>query len=946
MGRRAYVLDGITGAILKQCRLPKPCSHMAYSPPRLGPPKLVAIFCDGSLWSLEGFDPTEAARGGGIGDGATRFRRLHAPTVKDKRLALRRNARGTMAFCASPNGPGAEPLCIFAVVGEKELRFATIRRPGGGNDGASSGGSANISPAVSPTSPLSNASDRTSDRTSAAHEPPVKLRGEPKKTPIAFVCSHPDLSPRICAGYVDGTVRVYDLATCAVAAAFRIPPPIGAKRGTAAPTCAVCVRLPPARHHHGGGGHHGWEGGGHGAGGGTVGEAAVAIGDATGRITLWPMRPGSVYGGTGGTGVTGGGTGGGFGTDGGFGSDDFDDGSYPADGSSSDPRGDAKGRKTAAEMVDEAQASPPDMNRRGACPVIALQTLPANGGIVALVGSFGSAAADDDDAAECSTQAWRVEDDGGSSFYIRLARGGDGSYPRVPSLPPSATRACIATHPSQLKFSAVAVGTVHIPGEERSRGEPAKNARGKRGSPPAPSPPFTVFISEGAGLVPAGVTADDAFTCELAAVRGVDVEATTSATPPARHREAFALGGDAVWAVDLSEGPGGKMKTRVPKAGDPDVASNDDGGVGGGGGGGGGRIDRYARRLEHSPASSAFLIASGPAGASCDRIGAWKEGVPSPCVHAGRDATFVGNADACFSVLSVDGRTLSLFAVDSPKARMAAYALDGECDRVFRGPSPNAVAFSALDWPDTNRRERVRSGASAKARSDGPRGCFGVLHNVDGRGRRMEGYLTLEPRERVVRALFQRVPELRDVDPDGTPAGAVAVLTSRSRLLLAEYRGGGEKGEPCVMTKLSETPPDVSVGSCAWFGPALVYTESNGAMGMLTWHAPIDGGTHRAGCVLPLCGGGVGAAADAHRGGTLLTFTEDAAVCLHPTGDPPPAPPACTSRPIAFMDALCVAWGSVCDSRKSRSLPVPLDGARRAVATAAGRFDAARVSAR
>ena len=202
----------------------------------------------------------------------------------------------------------------------------------------------------------------------------------------------------------------------------------------------------------------------------------------------------------------------------------------------------------------------------------------------------------------------------------------------------------------------------------------------------------------------------------------------------------------------------------------------------------------------------------------------------------------------------------------------------------------------------------------------------------------MEGYLTLEPNERVVRALFQRVPELSDVDPDGTPAGAVAVLTSRGRLLLAEYRGGGEKGEPCVMTKLSETPPDVSVGSCAWFGPALVYTESNGAIGMLSWHDTND-------VVLPLCGGGVGAAANAD-GGTLLTFTEDAAVLLHPTGDPPPAPPACTSRPIAFMDALCVAWGSVCDSRASRSLPVPVDGARRAVATAAGRFDASRVSAR
>ena len=103
-------------------------------------PKLVAIFCDGSLWSLDGFDPTEAARGGGIGDGATRFRRLHAPTVKDKRLALRRNARATLAFCASPNqtsGTGEGPLCVFAVVGEKELRFATIRgNPGGGVNGS------------------------------------------------------------------------------------------------------------------------------------------------------------------------------------------------------------------------------------------------------------------------------------------------------------------------------------------------------------------------------------------------------------------------------------------------------------------------------------------------------------------------------------------------------------------------------------------------------------------------------------------------------------------------------------------------------------------------------------------------------------------------------------------------------------------------------------------
>ena len=431
----------------------------------------------------------------------------------------------------------------------------------------------------------------------------MKLRGEPKKTPIVFVCAQgtDPRDTRVCAGYADGTCRVFDVLTGAVSAAFRIPPPTGAKRGTpCAPTCAVCVRLPPARHQS-----ERWERGGEREG--RDGEAAIAVGDTSGRITLWPMRPGSVYGGTGGSAGTGGiGTaGGGFGGDSlGFGSDDFDDGSYPAENGSDANARDAKGGKkpTAAEMVDEAQASPRGGGRGGSdCPVIALQTLPANGGIVALVGSFGDkdAGGDDTAGAECSnTQGWTVEDDGGSSFYIRLARGRrlPVCAPRVPSLPPSATRACIATHPSQLKFSAVAVGTLVDAGDERRAERANSSSRGEKkasspapssSSSPAPSPPFTVFISEGSGVVPAGVVAADAFTCELAAVRCVDVEATTSATPPARRREVFALGGDAVWAVDLSEGPGGKMKTRVPKAGDPDVASNDDGGGGGGGGAGG-----------------------------------------------------------------------------------------------------------------------------------------------------------------------------------------------------------------------------------------------------------------------------------------------------------------------------------------------------------------------
>ena len=622
-----------------------------------------------------------------------------------------------------------------------------------------------------------------------------------------------------------------------------------------------------------------------------------------------------------------------------------------------DPKGTNRGkeRKPPAELVDEVQASPAG---QPGCPVLALDVLPEHGGIIALVGSVRV----EDGAPRSTPQAWRVEfdgTDGGTSSsgggYFRLVRGESslGCAPSTPDLPPSATRACIATHRSQLKFSAVAVG-VSNPGGVSNGSSPNGGLDGRRD---APAPPFTVFLSEGSGAVPAGF-GDGA--CELAAVRGVDVAATTSQTPPARHPEVYALGGDAVWAIDLAAGPSGKFKTRVPVAGTPDA--NRHGTDGGGRGesrygspdGGRGGSNRHARRLEHSTAASAFLIASGPAasgsssssnsssnvhssGVPCDRISAWKEGIPSPCVHEGRAATFVGADDACFSVLSVDGRELSLYANDAPRSRMAHYKLDRSCDLVFRGPSPNAVAFSSIGDVATNKP-----------------GIFGLLHNAEGRGKCMRGWLPLKPGERVRRAFFQKIDELAassssSDETHGKPTGAVAILTDQSRLVLAEWHGSGEKGEPCVMTALTETPKDRRVSSCAWVGPALLFTEANGSIGVLTWHdddrtSDNVGHGSGSGSVLSLCGGGLGAGAS--DGGALLTFTEDAAVLLHATGDSPPAPPASSSRPIAFMDALCVAWGSMCDSRTTRGLPAPVDAARRAVATAAGRYDASRVSER
>ena len=150
----------------------------------------------------------------------------------------------------------------------------------------------------------------------------MKLRGEPKK-PIAFICGDPDLSPKIIAGYVDGSIRVYDLTSSQVDVTFRLPPPIGSKRGASpAPTCAVGFKLPASSARGGGNASYGREGR----------EAVVAIGDVTGRVSLWPIRAGSVYDKQPGFGGGGFGGRGGFGGGGGFGSDEFDDGDVGGSG--------------------------------------------------------------------------------------------------------------------------------------------------------------------------------------------------------------------------------------------------------------------------------------------------------------------------------------------------------------------------------------------------------------------------------------------------------------------------------------------------------------------------------------------------------------------------------------------------------------------------------------
>ena len=588
-------------------------------------PKLVAIFCDGSLWSLDGFDPTEAARGGGIGDGATRSRRLHAPTVWDKRLALR-ETRGRP--WRSARRPTKRPAPGGAVV-----RLRRRRREGApvrDDTWESRRRRQRIGQSADRSCRRRRRSRRVGSNVGSNvvrryERTPVKLRGEPKKTPIVFVCAQgtDPRDTRVCAGYADGTCRVFDVLTGAVSAAFRSRlrrAPSGARRVRRRAPCASGSRRRVIRASVGNAGVN--------AKGATA--AAIAVGDTSGRITLGRCAPGRCTAGRGVARARGNRDGGrGFGGLPGFGSDDFDDGSYPAENGSDATRATRRGGKT-NRGGDGGRGAGAARGGRGVPTAPSSRCRPCRRTAGSSRSSDRSATRTPATTTQLARSAEHAGVDGGGRRRLVVLHsprpgGVDSPFgaPRVPSLPrPRRARASRRIRRSSSSLPSRSGpswtrGTNDGPNDERLKpGERRRRPRYRRRRPPhrrrrSPSSSPRARASFPRASSPPTRSRANSRRCG----------AWTSRRRRAR-RHPRGVARCSRWAATLfgpstsrrgrgqdedARAQGGRSRRRVERR------RRGRRGAGGGGAGAGAGRGSSARRLEHSAAASAFLIASGPA---------------------------------------------------------------------------------------------------------------------------------------------------------------------------------------------------------------------------------------------------------------------------------------------------------------------------------------------
>ena len=125
VGRRVFLVDGVTGATLSCVRLPLAHVALAHAPLALGA-ALVVLLRDGSVHAAD----LDASR--------PSLRRLHGPTVNVKKRGLApRDRRGHLAFSGAPS----HPWVVFALPGDATLRAASLRGPAAGLDALGGGGS-------------------------------------------------------------------------------------------------------------------------------------------------------------------------------------------------------------------------------------------------------------------------------------------------------------------------------------------------------------------------------------------------------------------------------------------------------------------------------------------------------------------------------------------------------------------------------------------------------------------------------------------------------------------------------------------------------------------------------------------------------------------------------------------------------------------------------------
>ena len=679
VGRRAYLLDGVTGAILAAHRLPHPVLALAHAPAALGA-RLVAILADASahVLHLEGVSRPRAGRvAAGTNDPAsapTNDRRAHVAFSGDERI----------------------PLVVFALPGDATLRAASLRGGGGGDgfsggiseDSGFSGGdlgsldgdglgsfsdgqSSSTSPRGSSSGAGTSLSERMGFRSSgssktAAREKQqlLRVKGEHKKGPVAFVEGHPSRAI-VFVGYEDGAIRAYDLRskTCVGAGKAEKPPKGKGANDSNAPACAAALDR-----------------------GGDGGDDALVVGDRAGALAIWPMGDMLLAlahveaGGSAADALA-------------IGGESQEDpgvraAKAPANG----------GGFLLKPMPLAAAKTRPAVARGPGAPVLALAALPNGVGVATLAGVTSPALGGSRGgplAAASAPAAFRVDAKTG------FERTDDPSAWGIPPLPPSPRRVAVAAHPAQPRVAFVAVG------KDDAHDHHPEAARG------TPSPPFTVVLAR---RDPGGGGGRVAF--EMVCPEHVAVASAAAPAPPPRRADAYALGDGAsssdlanIWRVDLADASGGALASGRLALPNPNpreaaaaaataVSSYEPV-----------RVERT--RLRPDDASAAFLVSMRvrhPAGpplrgdAPASRVMLVLAEDPAKAggkvrlkTMDARDAAFAGENDATVCSLDADGRTVRARAVRSPDAERAAYAVEDRegnpavAERLFEGPTNDSV---------------------------------------------------------------------------------------------------------------------------------------------------------------------------------------------------------------------------------------------------------------
>ena len=908
VGKNIYCIDGASGAVLSQIKTPIASVAIAHAPAVLGA-QLCALLRDGSLHAVD-FSSNNSGNGREMNNAlANNTRRLHLPTVNVKKKGLADpNRRGFVTFSLDVD----VPWVVFALAGDVTLRAASLSHDGSSDLSSPTSNSPTGFGSSSGSSQLSSSPTSRSTSTSSffgtkkPKYPPglLKIKNEHKK-PIACLGSMSNqLGNCVIAGYVDGSVRVYDLSTQTGVASFSLPLTRVSEKKRAkgvvhvpddvssptsgdvsSPTPKKSKVPPPPT--------------------GIVflqsgGDQILCVADVAGRLTSWctlPKIPVAEV-------ETG--FGGGSNPEGTTSATDTHTSSLQSFGSKplKKPTQPKKpkmktgpGGLPLLDLLHGVHASD------GGAPVFQVGGLPDGGSVVLLAGVRSRTTG----SARSAVRTFTVNSRSG--VFSRIDVGSNTPSSSFPPLPPATHRVVLAAHPTQSRISVVA-----------SSSDASKSSS------------FAAFFA-----LRADGTNRHSSVCDIHEVEHVSTMDTATARPPLRKGNVYYLGdANSIWSVSLADGPKAARMVTLPV---PPQAAADAAPV---------RIqvavtpNGDAEVTTTSPSSTLppsshkrsvkeqFLVLSKSPNVSHPSVATLVDGSSGVTVTRvpSRDAVFVGETKKCFAALDAEGVTIGVHSCETPSSRLAAYFLGKPCSRIFPGPTPNALSVCT-------------DVLSHNSSSSSNRQVFAVVKMRDTVEFVSNATIELDPNEHVMQVAWQQVGVGFNDSGEGA-WGGLAVLTS-DKLLLFEYTLGdgenSEKGETCVLSKKASTKNahQKPVYGFMWVGPALVFTHSDGSS-TLGWDGSVN----------TVWANGLSGGSPT----SLATATEDGVLCFCATNSGLDAPCA-FFRPVSVADVLALGWGSLLSSRvrgnyrdTSKSVHGQLQQiAQRAIASGFQRHDASRVSA-